>query len=184
MHNTIVFLAQAAPEGRVFALDTQTLVQIGIQLLNGCILAVALGLILYKPVKEFMQKRSSKIQSKIDDSDATMAKAKELISEYDIKIKNIDREREEVLEDARLKAVEEKRILLEEAREEAEKIKKRSLDIVEKEKERLKLESRVYVIELANLIAEKYITKNMDEEEQDKYFDEALAQLEETQWRK
>ena len=54
------------PEERLFGLDSQTLIQIGIQLLNGIILAVALGYILYKPVKEFLHKRSEGIQNKID----------------------------------------------------------------------------------------------------------------------
>ena len=94
MNNVIVLLTQSVPEGRVFALDQQTLISTGIQVLNGIILAVALGFILYKPVKKFMQERTDRIQSKIHDSDSTMAKAKELIAEYEYKIKNIDKEYE------------------------------------------------------------------------------------------
>ncbi|NLK35680.1 MAG: ATP synthase F0 subunit B [Gracilibacteraceae bacterium] len=181
MHR-IVFLAQAAPEGRVFGLDFQTLIHIGIQLFNGIILAVALSFILYKPVKEFMRKRTDRIQSKIDEADATMAKANELIAEYEKKLKNIDKERAEILEAARLKVADESKNILEEARREALEIKKRSMDSVAEEKERLKEETRLYIIELASLIAEKYIKQSIDAEIQDKLFEEALAQLEDTQW--
>lgn len=182
MENMIVILTQSMPEGRVFALDGQTLIGIGIQVLNGIILAIALGFILYKPVKRFMQQRTDKIQSKIEDSDSTMAKAKELIVEYESKVKNIDKEYEKVLTEARIKASEERKIIIEEANEEAERIKKRSEDILETEKERIKLETRPYIIELATLMAENYIAQNIDKKEQDRLFDDALAQLEEAQW--
>lgn len=182
LENMIVILTQSMPEGRVFALDGQTLIGIGIQVLNGIILAIALGFILYKPVKRFMQQRTDKIQSKIEDSDSTMAKAKELIVEYESKVKNIDKEYEKVLTEARIKASEERKIIIEEANEEAERIKKRSEDILETEKERIKLETRPYIIELATLMAENYIAQNIDKKEQDRLFDDALAQLEEAQW--
>ena len=100
----IVLLAQAVPEGRIFGLDEQTFIQIGMQLLNAIVLAFALAFILYKPVKEFLDKRSEGIQGKINDADATMAKAKELIAEYENKIKDIEKERLDILEEARLQA--------------------------------------------------------------------------------
>lgn len=182
MHSQIVFLAQTVPDGRVFGLDSQTLISIGIQLVNGIILAAALGFILYKPVKEFMRKRTEGIRSKIEDTDATMVKAQELIAEYDIKIKDIDKERIKILEAARLKAVDEGKLILEEAKKEASEIKKRSMDSVLADKKRLQEETRLYIIEMASFMAEKYITQKIDNETQDKVFEEALAQMEIAQW--
>jgi len=182
MQDKVVFLSQAVPEGRVFGLDTQTLISIGIQLFNAIILAVALGFILYNPVKDFLRKRTERIQKKIDDSDATMLKAKELIAEYDAKIKDIDKERLEILEAARLKASEESKLILEDAKLEAVQIKKRSAESVSAEKSRLQEETRIYIIELASLMAKKYITQNIDDETQDKLFEESLAKLEGAKW--
>lgn len=182
MHSKIVFLAQAVPDGRVFGLDLQTLISIGIQLLNGIILALALGFILYKPVKEFMRKRTEGIQNKIDETEVAMAKAKKLVAEYDIKIKDIDKERMEILEAARLKAADESKIILEQAKQEAYEIKKRSMDNVLADKKRLQEEARLYIIEIASLMAEKYIAQNIDNEIQDKVFEEALTQMEIAQW--
>jgi len=182
LENMFVSLTQSVPQGRVFALDQQTLISAGIEVLNGIILAIALGYILYKPVKRFMQKRTDRIQRKIEDSDSTMIKAKELIAEYEFKIKNIDKEYERVLQEARIKASDERKLIIEEANKEAERIKKRSEGIVEAEKERIKLETRPYIIELATLMAENYIARNIENEEKEKLFDDALAELEETQW--
>lgn len=177
-----VLSAQVVPAGRVFALDTQTLIGVGIQLLNGIILALALGFILYKPVKEFMQRRAEGIHSKIENAEALMAKANALIAEYDRKLKNIDQERLELLEAARQQAVEESKAILEEARKEAAALKRRSLEKVAADKKRFQEEARLHMIELATLMAQKYIAQNIDEATQDRLFAEAIAQLEEAQW--
>ena len=182
MQNIVVLLAQAQSEGRVFGLDQQTFTDMGIQLLNGIVLAIALGFILYKPVKKFMQERSEGIQSKIMESDETMSKANELIEEYEQKIKDIDKERIEILEAARIEATDEGKIILNEAKQEAEEFRQRSMESIAEEKKRLQEETRLYIIELASLMAEKYVTKNIDNEAQAKIFEETLAKLEETQW--
>ena len=145
----MMFLAQTVPEGRVFGLDMQTLISIGIQLLNAIILALALGYILYQPVKDFLQKRTEKIQNEIDKANATMAKANELIADYNTKLKNIDKERMEILEAARLKAADESKIILQEAKQEAYEIKKRSLESIAEYKKRLR---KKHVFILSNLL--------------------------------
>ena len=182
MQSMIIFLCLSVPEGRLFALDGQALISMGIQLLNGIILAVALGYILYKPIKKFMDNRTHKIQNKIEHSDSTMARANELIAEYESKIKNIDKEYERVLQEARIKAADERKIILADAHKEADRIKKRSIDGIEAEKERIRLETRPYIIELSTLMAENYIAQTIEKDEQEKIFDDALAQLEEAQW--
>lgn len=178
----LIFLAQAVPDGRVFGLDSQTLIQIGIQLLNAILLAAALGYLLYNPVKEFMQKRTDRIQKQMDDAEAARARAEELIAEYKQKLSEIDREREEILEAARLRAAEERKAIIAEAKQEALEQKQRVSESIAAQKERLKEEARLYIIEAASLMAEKYIAQTIDDQIQDKLFAEALAQLEEAQW--
>lgn len=184
MHGIIIRLAQAGADERVFALDQQTLIQIGIQILNGIILAVALGLILYNPVRKYMANRTNSIQTKIDNSETMMTKAQELIAEYEFKLANIDKEYEKVLEDGRMKAAAEEKIIIEEARQEAERIKKDALESGSIERERVRLETRPYIIELATLMAEKYLTDSIDKEAQEKLYDEVLSELEDARWRR
>jgi F-type H+-transporting ATPase subunit b len=184
LHGIIIRLAQAGADERVFALDQQTLIQIGIQILNGIILAVALGLILYNPVRKYMANRTNSIQTKIDNSETMMTKAQELIAEYEFKLANIDKEYEKVLEDGRMKAAAEEKIIIEEARQEAERIKKDALESGSIERERVRLETRPYIIELATLMAEKYLTDSIDKEAQEKLYDEVLSELEDARWRR
>ena len=146
MQSELMLLAQVLPEGRVFGLDSQTVISIGIQLFNGIFLAVVLRLILYKPVKEFMRKRSEGIRQKMNEADATMVKAQELISQYELKINEIEKERTEILEIARLKSIDEGKLILEDARREASEIKKRSSESVLADKKRLQEETRFHII--------------------------------------
>lgn len=182
MHNKIILLAQAIPDERVFGLDSQTFFHILIQLFNALVLAAALTFILYKPVKRFMSKRSDAIQGKMENADAAMVRANELIAEYENKINEIEKERLETLEAARNKASEETKAILEEARREARELKKRSLEIVEADKKRLMEETRIYIIEMSHLIAQKYVAQNIDAQTQDKLFEDMIAQLEDVQW--
>ncbi len=182
MYNEIMLVSKVVPEGRVFAMDTQTLISIGIQLFNGIILFAVLGFILYKPLKNFMQKRTERIQSQIDDTDEKMAEAQELMAKYDRKINDIDKERMKVLEDARLKAENERKIILEEAMKEADEIKRRSSESALSDQKRLQEEARIYIIDLASLMAEKYIDQAIDPKTQDKIFEETLAQMEGAKW--
>jgi F-type H+-transporting ATPase subunit b len=182
MYNAIMIFVNNVPEGRVFALDSQTLISVAIQLLNGIILAVALGYILYKPVKKFMQARTEKIQDQIKGSEEKAAKADEVIDEYEAKIKEIDKERIQILENARHQAADEKKAILEEAKTVANEIKKHSADTALADEKRIKEESRQYIIELAFDIAQTYVTLNMDQQTQDRLFDEALAQMEGVNW--
>lgn len=182
MNNNVVFLAQAIPEGRLFGLDEQTLISIGIQLLNGIALAAVLGFLLYIPVKNFMQKRSDGIRSDIEDAKSTMSKANELIEEYNAKLRDIESERLEILEDARKKADDERKEILQQAKDEAFLLKKRSLDSIADDKKRHKEESRLYIIEIASLMAKKYIAESINSEDQNRLFDETLAKMENTQW--
>lgn len=181
MHN-LIFLAQTVPEGRLFGLDSQTLIQIGIQLLNAIILAGGLGYLLYNPVKEFMQKRADRIQNRMDEAEQAKARAEQLIAEYKEKLKEIDQERLEILEAARFQAVEESKAILAEAKFEADEIKRKASESIAAQRERLKEESRLYIIEAASLITEKYIARTIDDAVQDQLFEEAMAQLEEAQW--
>lgn len=182
MNFKIALLSGLVPEGRVFGLDQQTLISIGIQLLNVCILAAALGFILYKPVQEFLRRRTDKISSQLKEAQEKMDQAEKLKAEYEKKLQEIDSERIKILESVRLAAAERSRHIIEEARWEATEIRRRAHENIIAERERLKEETRLHIIEIASLLAGKFIEHAIDREAQDRLFDEAMAQLEETAW--
>lgn len=180
----IFLLSSALPEGRVFGLDLQTFISMGIQLLNGIILALALWLILHKPVTAFLKSRSDEIKNKIESSDAAMAKAKALIADYEAKMQSIEKEREGILEEARKTADGERKLIVEAAIGEANEIKKNASRSISEDRKRLREETRLHIIELSSIIAQKYIAENIRSEDMNKIFDEALSQLEVAQWQR
>lgn len=182
MNKLLILSTQVVPEGRVFGLDSQTLIQIGFQLFNGILLAALLTFILYLPVKTFMQKRTERIQNSRDEAENTMVKATELIAKYEMKLEEIERERAELMEEAREEANAQRTLIMEEAQSEADKMKQQAIKKVTADKKRLQEEARLQIIELSSFLAEKYLVKNMDAESQEKYTEDMIAQLEETSW--
>lgn len=170
------------PEGRVFGLDSQTLVQIGVQLFNAILLSVVLGYVLYKPIKGFLNNRTEKIQGDIEQAEQTRVEADALIAEYERKIKDIDKERLEIIEQTQLKADEDRQALLNKAMVEADELKRASLEKISADQKQFEKEMQIQAVDIAYLMAQKFIRVNLDNDSQEEYFDKMLAQLEETPW--
>ncbi|NLF35450.1 MAG: ATP synthase F0 subunit B [Clostridiales bacterium] len=166
----------------MFALDQQTLISVAAQLVNFCLLAVILGLILYKPVQKYMRERTERISGQIEDAQLKMSKAEALKAEYETKLSEITVERAQVLESARLDAAERSRQMLDEARIEASAITERAKESILAEKERLKRETWQHIVEVSSLMAEKVIQRSIDSETHQRLFEEAMAELEELPW--
>lgn len=178
-----IALAQTTvPDGRMFALDQQTLVSVGILLLNFCILAVVLSLLLYKPVQNYMRKRTERISAQVQDAQDQMAQAQTLKAEYEEKLRDIAAERAATLESARLESAERHRQMLEEARLEAAAIKQRAEESIRAQREQLRQETRLHIVEVSSLMTEKLLQKAMDSETQERLFEQALAEVEEAIW--
>lgn len=179
-----ILLLQAAdvPAGRLFALDKQTLISMVILLVNVIILALVLGKLLYKPVRQYMQKRTERIGNQLADARDKVAEAQALKTRYEDKMREISAERAALLEAARLEAAERSRKMMEETQLEAESIKQHAQQSIQLEKERLTRESRRYIVDISLLMTEKLVRKNIDEETHSRLFDEALAEIGETSW--
>ena len=104
------------PDGRVFGIDQQTLIQIIANVINVAVLAAFLAFLLYRPVRTILQKRTSKIQGQLIQAEEELEKATELRHKYEQKMEDVEREREEILGEARKVAADSSRRLLAEAK--------------------------------------------------------------------
>ena len=173
---------QTVPEGRVFALDAQMFFSVGIILFNVILLAVALSFILYKPVREFMRKRTERIEAQFSLAANDVLKANELKAQYEEKLKNIEVERSEILETAQKLAAEKSKQIVEEAKREANTVKERAMAEVQMERAQFKEEAKASILDLSSAMAEKFMMRAIDSETQNKLFDETIKELEETVW--
>lgn len=179
---SVAYAASDAATGRVFGLDQQTFIQAGIQLLNAVILAVALGKILYNPVKEFLEDRTRRFEEEKAESLGRMAEADALIEEYEEKVKDIEKERLQVLENARLRAEEDAELILHEADEAARQIREKAQDSMDLEREQLRKDARYYIVEMASTMAKSVIGKELDSKDHQQVIEDSIQELEESKW--
>ena len=177
----VLFLASDVP-GRVFGLDAQAFISTGIMLFNACVLAAALTFILYKPVRNFMRKRTERFAAQINQAQEGSDDLDRLKAEYEEKLKDIEQERVEVLDEARKVAAGERNKMLDEAKREIAALKERTASTIDIERERLKDEMSAYILEASLAIAGKFVAVSMDKAAQDRIFNETIAELEETEW--
>lgn len=171
------------PEGRVFALDGQTLIGVIIHIANMLVLFFILYKLLYNPVKEILAKRTDLIQGRLKELEIRERKARDLIAEYEAKLLGVENERLEILQAAKEEGREEKKRIITEAEKEAAKIKADVVKSLETEKKLLQRKTKDYVLELSALLAEKTLKDSVDPESLDAQFEESLKALEAASWR-
>ncbi|MCL2699171.1 MAG: F0F1 ATP synthase subunit B [Defluviitaleaceae bacterium] len=182
MDLTAFFLLAVEPSGRLFGLDAQTLFDIGLQLFNVSVLAVALSYLLYKPVLDFLRRRSEKIREQLKRAANDIVRGEEFKAEYEKKLETIAQERSEILDAAHKLAAQQQREILTEAKKEADAIREQARSDVRREQEQIKESLRLHIIDVSSLMTEKFIARSIDKELQDKLFAETMAELEDAAW--
>jgi len=171
------------PPGRVFDIDSQTLIQIVANIVNVAVLAAVLAFLLYRPVRNVLNKRSAKIQGQLLQAEEELEKATDLRHKYEQKMEEIEREREDILGEARKVAADSSRRMLADAKKEADTIRERAAANVEIEWERAENDMRTAIIDVSSVIAEKFVTLAINKETHDKLFEESISNLEGMKWR-
>lgn len=133
--------------------------QILLHLFNFTILAGGLYFLFYKPVKDFMDKRTAYYQEMDKEAAKKLDDAKKLEEEYQNRLKRIDVEIAEKKAEADKETEEQVTAVLEEARKQKEKIIAEAHGIAQNEKKKLLLEAREEIVKLA-LTATKKMLNN------------------------
>ena len=178
-----LIVLEAARPGYVFNLDSNTLFAIVFNLINVGVLAWVMAKFMYKPVQEFMRKRTERIQNQFHRARTEMDTAEALTAEYERKLSGIQRERDAILDEARKNAAETGRQLIAEAKKEADLMRARAAANIELEKERVQAEMRLAIIEVSAAMTAKFMARAIDKSVHDKLFDETMAELEDVVWR-
>ena len=166
-----------------FGMDANTIISAGANLLNVCILAAVLAYMLYRPVRDYLRRRTEKIQGQFAKAEGDMAKATELKLEYEQKMEEIGRERDEILSEARKLATETSNRVISDAKREADTLKARTAANIEMEWERAETEMRTVIIDVSAVMAEKFVAVSMNKDAHDKLFAKTMADLESIKWR-
>ena len=176
-------VAGELPAGRVFAIDQQTFIQIIANVLNVAVLAAILAYLLYRPVRTVLNKRTNRIQGQLLQAEEELENATHLRHKYEQRMEDVEKEREEILNEARRIAADSSRRLVAEAKKEADSIRERAAQNVEMEWERAENDMRTAIIDVSAVMAEKFVSLAINKETHDRLFDETVSDLEGMKWR-
>ena len=136
----------------------------------------------FNPVRQMLADRKLKIQTELDDAAADKTDAAALKAEYEEKLKNVDKEAEAILSEARQKALRNEAKIVEDAKEEAARIIARANEEALLEKKRVVDEMKQEMISVAAAMAAKVITANIDVNIQNQLVDETIKEMGDSTW--
>ena len=167
---------------RLFTLDAQLAFDTIVLALSMLVLFTLLSYLLFDPVRDLLQKRQQRI---VDDQEAAKQDKKDALAfkeEYDKKLKEVDKEAQEILSAARKRAMQNEAKIVAEAKEEAARIIARANAEIELEKKRALDDMKQEMITIASMMAEKVVAASIDTKVQDSLIDETLKEMGEGTW--
>lgn len=167
---------------RLFNLDMQLIMDALQSAISVYVLFVLLSYLLYNPVRKMLKDRQASIKSNIDTAIADKASAAELKELYEGKLKEVDKEAEQILSEARQKAMKNEARMIDEAKEEAARIIKRAKEEAELEKKRAMDEVKQEMITVASMMAAKVVAASIDTTIQDTLVEETLKEMGDSTW--
>lgn len=167
---------------RLFGLDAQLLFDAGLLAANMLILFTALSYFLFNPVKNMLEKRQERITNDREQAIADKNAADVLKQEYEDKLKGIQKEAEEILGDARKRALKNEERIVDEAKEEAARIIAHAKSEAELEKKKAADDIKKEIIKVATLMAGKVVAVSVDEKTQDALVEETLKEIGDNTW--
>ena len=137
---------------------------------------------LFNPVRDMMRKRQEKIKDELDDAKLNQEEAQRLKAEYEEKLRNVEKEAEEILSAARKKALANETKIIEEAKEEAARIRDRAITEAELEKKKVADDVKREMISIASVMAGKVVSASINTVMQDSLIEETLKEIGDTTW--
>ena len=167
---------------RLFGLDAQLLFEVFLTAIAVFVLFVALSYILFNPVRDMLKKRQEMVQETKDTANREKEEALALKAEYDAKMKNAEAEAEEILSQARKRALKNERVILDEAKEEAARIIANANVQIELEKKKAMDDLKQEVVAIATMMAGKVVAATIDEKLSNQLIEDTLKEMGDDTW--
>lgn len=179
---TGLVLATAEMEPRLFDLDFQLLADTSLMIIAVFALFLVASHLLFNPVRDMLEKRQEKIKTELDSAASDMENARALREEYEAKLKDVNKEAETILAEARKKALANENKIVADAREEAARIIERANTEAELEKKKAIDDVKREMVVLASMMAGKVVSAAIDTTVQDSLIEETLKEIGEDTW--
>ena len=169
-------------EPRLFDLDLQLLADAGLMMISIFVLFLFASYFLFNPTREFLKKRQDKIRGELEGAAKDKEDAAALKAEYEDKLKNIDKEADEILSDARKRALANENKIVADAKEEAARIIERARVEAELEKQKAADDVKREMVVIASMMAGKVVRASIDTSIQESLVNETLKEIGESTW--
>lgn len=176
------FILMSGEMSRLFDLDLQLLHDSVLTLIAVFVLFLAGSFFFFNPARKFLEKRKQGIADDIQAAKDDKDEAARLKEEYEAKLSNVDAQVQEILADARKKALANENKIIGEAKEEATRIVERANHEAELEKQKVADEVKQEMITVATAMAGKIVDASIDEATQNRLIDETLKEMGESTW--
>ena len=167
---------------RLFDLDWQLLADSCLTIIAGIVLFFAMSYFLFNPARKLLNDRKEKIRGELEDAKNNQEAAIALKAEYEEKLKEIDKEAEAILSDARKRALANENQIIAQAKEEADRIIDRARVEAQLEKQKLSDEVKKEIISVASVMAGKLVAASIDTTLQNQLIDETLKEIGDDTW--
>ena len=166
----------------LFNLDAQLLFDTALLAIAVFFLFMLMSYLLFNPARKLLKDRQERIANDIDSAKEDKESAAALKAEYESKLKDIDKEAELILAEARQKALKNEAKIVDEAKAEASRIIKRAQEEAELEKKHAMDDMKQEMIQIASLMAQKVVAASIDTDIQDTLVEETLNEMGESTW--
>lgn len=183
----LLYLTETAGEpvlkDKIFALDWQLIFDALIVACAVFFLFFLLSYLVFNPARDLMQKRRDKIAEDIAAAEKEKEDALAFKKEYDARLRDVDREADGILADAKRRAKDREEAIIAEAKEESARIMTRTKAEVELEKSKAKDEIKQEIVAVAGEMAGRFIKDKMDEQKQAALVDDVIREMGDATWR-
>ena len=178
----MILLTEGESMSRLFDLDWQLLADSCLMIIAIFFLFLILSYFLFNPARKMLEGRKEKIRNELETAKTAMQNAQSLKKEYEAKLKDVDKEAEVILSEARRKALANENAIVAEAREEAARILDRARVEAELEKQKMSDDVKREIIVVASLMAGKIVSASVDTAMQNQLIDETLKEMGDKTW--
>lgn len=178
----MILLTAGETMDRMFGLDWQLLADSTLTIIAVFALFAIMSYFLFNPARKMLNDRKEKIRTELEDARTNMETAQSLKDEYEGKLKNVEKEAEGILSEARKKGLANEAQIIAQAKEEAARILDRARVEAELEKKKMSDDVKKEIISVASAMAGKVVSASIDTNVQDQLIDETLKEMGESTW--
>lgn len=148
-----------------------------IHIINFLVLFLILRVILYKPVKKFLDERTARIQGELADAEKTSAEVAKTKAELDERLANAEVEAHEILVAGEEKASAQASKIISEAKDKSAALIAKAEEDGRKEKEQLVASVKDDITELSVELAGKLLKREVSAKDNKKVIDEFFSEM-------